>query len=253
MLTTQIFRPTMNSGKVYARLRGSAAPMQEIGGIEQLELAIKETTKKQTDFNRAGGGTRAQVKRVDEVTMKATLQDINPVNLARAVFGSTSPVDVGTITDEAHVAYKGGLIPLAHLNPTAVTLTTAGGSPTTIAAAGNYEVRPEGIFVFDTAVAITDGLAVLVDYTHGAYDLVQAMTDAAPILEMRYAGVNEAMSGDNSVVDLFRVQMGATKKVGLIDSKDFATLDIEGEVMKDPTKTGAGVSAFFKVQVLTPA
>ncbi len=151
------------------------------------------------------------------------------------------------------MAYKGGLIALMHLNPTAVTLTTGGGSPTAIAAAGNYEVRPEGIYVFDTATAITDGMAVLVDYTHGAYDLVQAMVTTAPVVEMRYAGVNEAMSGDNSVVDLFRVKLGATKKVGLIDSKDFATLDIEGEVMKDPTKTGAGTSAFFKVQMLTPA
>lgn len=253
MLSTQIFRPTMNSGKVYARLVGSAAPMQEIGGVEQLELAIKESIKKQTDYNRAGGGTRSQVSRVEEVTMKAVLQDINPVNLARAVFGNTSAVPVGTITDEAHVAYKGGLIALMHLNPTAVTLTTGGGSPTAIAAAGNYEVRPEGIYVFDTATAITDGMAVLVDYTHGAYDLVQAMVTTAPVVEMRYAGVNEAMSGDNSVVDLFRVKLGATKKVGLIDSKDFATLDIEGEVMKDPTKTGAGTSAFFKVQMLTPA
>ena len=253
MLSTQIFRPTMNSGKVYARLVGSAAPMQEIGGVEQLELAIKESIKKQTDFSRAGGGTRSQVSRVDEVTMKAVLQDINPVNLARAVFGNTSAVPVGTIADEAHVAYKGGLIALAHLNPTAVTLTTGGGSPTTIAAAGNYEVRPEGIYVFDTATAITDGMAVLVDYTHGAYDMVQAMVTTAPVVELRYAGVNEAMSGDNSVVDLFRVKLGATKKVGLIDSKDFATLDIEGEVMKDPTKTGAGTSAFFKVQMLTPA
>lgn len=254
MLTTKIFRPTMNSGKVYARLVGAAAPMQEVGGIEQLELAIKETIKKQTDFNRAGGGTRAQVSRIDEVMMKAVLQDLNPVNMARAVFGNTSPVQDGTITDEPHVAYKGGLIALEHLNPTAVTLTTGGGSPTPIAAAGNYEVRPEGIFVFDDAAAITDGgIAVLVDYTHGAYDLVQAMVTAAPIVEMRYAGVNEAMSGENYIVDLFRVKLGATKKVGLIDSKDFASLDIEGEVMKDPTKTGAGASAYFKMQMLTPA
>lgn len=253
MLSTQIFRPTMNSGKVYARLVGSAEPMQDVGGIEQLELNIKETTTKQKDFSRVGGGTRSQVKRVDEMMMKATLQDINPLNLARVVFGKTSSVAVGAITDESHVAYKGGLIALMHLNPTAVTLTTAGGSPTAIAAAGNYEVRPEGIYVFDTATDITDGMAVLVDYTHGAYDLVQALTTSAPILEMRYAGVNEAMIGANSVVDLFRVQVGAAKKIGLIDSKDFASLEIEGEVMKDPTKAGVDVSAFMRVQMLTPA
>ena len=250
MLTTQIFRPTMNSGKVYARLLGSAAPLQDIGGIESLELSIKDTVKKQTDYSRVGGGTRGRVTRIDEVTMKATLQDINPVNLARAVFGETTATAGATVTGESRVAYKGGLVTLANLNPSAVTVKKGA---STIAAASNYEVRPEGIFILESST-LTDGDTITVDYTYGAYDVVQALTIAAPILEMRYAGVNEAMStGQNSVLDLFRVQIGAAKKVGLIDSKDFATLDIEGEVLLDPTKTGNGISKFFKVQMLTPA
>lgn len=252
MLSTQIYRPTMNSGVVYARLAGSSAPMQSIGGIESLELAVEEDTKKQTDYSVGGGGTRAQVKRVTAVTMKATLQDLNPLNLARAVFGETSAVVGATITGEAHTAYKGGLIALAHLSPASVTLKTTGGSPTTIAASGNYEVRPEGIFVLDNAADITNGQSITVDYTHSGYDLIQALTQSAPILEMRYAGINEAMSGAACVVDLFRVQMGATKGLGLINA-DFATLEVEGEVLVDPTKTGAGISRFFRTQMVTPA
>lgn len=253
MNTSQIYRPTMNAGKLYARLVGSAAAMQSIGGVEVLELSIEEDTKKQTDYSVGGGGTRAQVKRVNSVTMKATLQDLNPVNLARAVFGETSAEVAATVTDEPHQAWKGGLIPLAHINPTAVTLTTAGGTPTAIPMAGNYEVRPEGIFIFDNAPGITtDGMNVLVDYAHSGYDVIEALTGAAPILEMRYAGLNEALSGTPSVIDLFRVQMGATKGFGLIND-DFATLEVEGEVLADPTKTGAGVSRFFRAQMVTPA
>ncbi len=250
MQTSQIYRPTLNAGKLYARLLGSNEAMQSIGGVQQLELAIEEDTKKQTDFSVGGGGTRAQVKRVQGVTMKATLQDLNPVNLARAVFGSNSAEAAGTVTDEPHKAYKGGLIPLAHINPSAVTLTTAGGTPTTIPMANNYEVRPEGIFVFDNAPGITtDGMNVLVDYAHGGYDVIEALTGAAPILEMRYAGLNEALSGTPSVVELFRVQLGATQGLGLVND-DFATLEVEGEVLADPTKTGAGVSRFFRVQMV---
>jgi len=252
MQTSQIFRPTLNAGSVYARLVGSTDPMQSIGGIEVLEVSIEEDTKKQQDYSRAGGGTRAQVKRVTSVMLKATLQDLNPLNLARAVFGSTSAIAGATVTDRPHTAYKGGLIALEHISPSAVTVKTTDATPVVISAAGNYEVRPEGIFVFDNATDITNGQAVTVDYTHSGYDLVQALTSAAPILEMRYAGINEASSGDPSILDFYRVQLGAAKGLGMIN-EDFATLEIEGEVLLDPTKTGTGTSRFFRNLLKTPA
>ena len=245
MLTSRIFRPVMNAGVVYARAVGSASALQSIGGLEELTLNIEEDIKKQADYSRGGGGNRAQVSRIKAVGMKAKLQDVNAVNLARAVFGSTSAIAAATVTGEAVTAYQGGLIRLAHLSPTTVVLKKAA---VTIDAAGNYEVRPEGIFVFDDATDIVDADALTVDYAHSGYDLIQALTTAAPILEMSYAGVNEAMEGASSVVDLFRVQMGATKGLGLID-QDFGTLDVEGEVLLDPTQTGAGLSRFFRVQM----
>ena len=247
MLTTsRIFRPVLNAGVVYARLAGAAAPLQSIGGIQELKIDITEDTKKQTDYSRAGGGTRAQVKRVDSVAMSAKLQDLNVVNMARAVFGTASAIAGDTVADEPHKAYKGGLIRLAHIKPTSVAVNKGA---TLIAPAGNYEVRPEGVFIFDNAAAISDGDDLVIDYAFGGYDLIEALTTAAPVLEMSYAGVNEADNANPSTVDLFRVQLGATKSLGLID-KDFGTLDIEGEVLMDPTKTGAGLSRFFRVQMV---
>lgn len=244
MLTTRIFRPTLNAGQVYARLAGTAAKLQSIGGLAELVLNVEEDVKKQKDYSRGGGGNRAQVNRIDSVNMSAKLQDLNPVNLARVVFGTTAAVVGSTVVGEAVTGYKGGLIKLAHLNPTAVTLKNGA---TTVAAAGNYEVRPEGLFVFDDSADVTDGLALTVDYAYGGYDLIEALTQAAPTLEMLYAGVNEAMDGATSTVELYRVRPGALKSWGLIND-DFAELEIEGEVLLDPTKVGAGVSKFFRVR-----
>lgn len=242
--TSRIFRPVMNSGVVYARLYGSSDPLQSIGGIEELKLDIKEDIKKQGNFSTAGGGTRARVSRIDSVGMAAKLQDLNVVNLARAVFGTASTVAGDTVTGEQRKAYKGGLIRLAHIQPSAVVMKKG---VTTIAPA-NYEVRPEGIFIFDSTTAIDDNDDVVIDYAYGGYDMIEALTSAAPILEMSYAGVNEADNEAPSVVDIFRVQLGTTKSLGLID-KDFGTLDIEGEVMMDPSRTGTGLSRFFRVQM----
>jgi len=245
MLTTRIFRPTMTAGVVYARLLNSAAPLQSIGGIAELVLNVEEDIKKQKDFSRGGGGNRAQVNRIESVNMSAKLQDLNPVNLARVVFGDTAAVVGSTVVGEAVTAYKGGLIKLAHLNPSAVVLKK---SAVTIAAAGNYEVRPEGLFVLDGAPDITDADALTVDYAYGGYDVIEALTQAAPTLEMLFAGVNEAMDGATNTVELYRVRTGALKSWGLIND-DFAELEIEGEVLLDPTKTGAGTSKFFRVRM----
>lgn len=245
MLTSRIFRPVLNAGQVYARAYGSATPMQSIGGVAELVLNVEEDTKKQQDLSRAGGGTRAQVKRIKSVNMKAKLQDLNAVNLARAVFGLHSEIAAATVVGEAVKAYEGGLIRLAHIAPTSVVVKKA---TVVVTMAGNYEVRPEGLYIIEGAPGIADGDDLTVDYAYGGYDLIEAITTAAPILEMSYAGLNEAMEGASSTVDIFRVQTGATKALGLIDT-DFATLDIEGEVLIDPAKSGVDISRFFRVQM----
>lgn len=244
MLTTRIFRPTLNAGQIYARSYGAAVALQSIGGLSELQLGIEEDIKKQADYSRAGGGTRSQVNRIKAVTMKLKMQDLNPVNLARGIFGNTAEVAGNTVTDEVVKIYKGGLTRLAHLNPS--TLSVKKGN-TTIAAA-NYEVRPEGLFVYDAAQDAVDGDDWKVTYTHSGYDVIEALTQTAPTLEMMFAGVNEAGTGDTSTVDLFRVRTGALKNWGLINN-DFAELEIEGEVLLDPTKSGAGLSKFFKVRM----
>lgn len=245
MPTIQTFRPMLNSGQVYARLFGSAGPMAEIGGVAELKLSINEDIKKQGDFAHTGGGTRAQVNRIKDVMMEAKLQDLNAVNLARAVFGTASQVATGTIVGEAVVGYKGGLIRLANPTPTSVVVKKAS---TAITMAGNYEVRPEGIYILDTAADITDADALTVDYAHSGFDVVQALTESAPTLEMVFGGRNEADDGKAFVVEVFKVKMGASSGLNLITT-DFAELDVKGEVLADPSKSGVGTSRFFKVSM----
>lgn len=255
MLSTRVFRPTMMAGIVYAREVGSAQPLQPIGGIEEFTVAIDEAKITQSNTSSSGGGNRAVAFRINEMTLSAKLQDLNPINLARSLRSAATAVAAGTVVDELATAQKGGLTRLAHLQPSTVVVRNASTS-TVIAAAGNYEVRPEGLFWYDDAAALNaapaGGLPVEVDYAHSGYDVIQALTAAAPILEMSFSGVNEALEDAPSVVDFWRIQLSATKGLNLISAGAFATLDIEGEVLRDPTKTGAGISKYLRKQMLTP-
>lgn len=238
-----VYKPLLGSGKVYARLYGSATPLAEIGNVSVLEFGVDEDVKKMSDYTKAGGGTYAQVNRINSVTVSMTMLDLNAANIGRALFGGADSVVAGNATGEAHTAYKGGLIRLANPGPSTVVVKNGA---TTYVAGTDYEVRPEGIFILD-AGAIADATAVTVDYAFDAYDVVQALTTGAPEIELSFGGINEADSGNPVLVDAWRVKLGAAKKLGLIGT-DFAELAVEGELLKDTTKTGANISQYMRVQ-----
>ncbi|MGQ0708700.1 MAG: hypothetical protein ACT4NV_03015 [Rhodoferax sp.] len=245
-MTDTAYYPYLGIGKIYARTAGAAAGLIDIGNASKLELAVKEEKKKLQDYRKTGGGVYATVSRIAEATLRMTLNDLNKTNVARAIFGAAAAVDGATITDEAATAYKGAIVPLAHINPTAVTVTDSAGA-TSYTANTDYEVRAGGIFIIP-AGSITDGQSLKVDYTYAAYDKVEAMTTSAVTLELHFEGLNEANSGKPVIVDIWRAQLSPTKALSLLGDK-FADLEVEAEVLADTSKTGAGISQYFRVRM----
>jgi hypothetical protein len=188
----------------------------------------------------------SSVSRISEATLQMTLNDLNKTNVARAVFGTELAVAGASVVDEAVTAYKGAIVPLAHPNPTAVTVTNTAAS-TTFVANTDYEVRAGGIYII-AAGAITDAQALKVDYTYAAYDKVEAMTSASILLELHFEGLNEANSGKPVIVDIYKAQLSPTKALSLLGDK-FADLQVEAEVLADTSKTGVGISQYFRVKL----
>ena len=245
-MTDTVYYPSLGVGKLYARVAGAAAGLLDVGDASKLDLAVKEDKKKQMDSGKLGGGVRATVSRIQEVTLSMTLNDLNKTNIARALFGAEAAVAGATVADEVLTAYKGAISPLAHINPTAVVLTDSTAT-TTYVANVDYEVRAGGIFILATG-AITDGASLKVDYTYAAYDKVEAMTTGAIILELHFEGLNEANSGKPVIVDIYRAQLSPTKALSLLGDK-FADLTVDAEVLIDTSKVGVGISQYFRVKM----
>lgn len=243
-MSTKTYKPYLGSGKVYARVVGSAMALAEVGNVSELKLTTDEESKELKN-NTGGGGTYAEVKRINGVGVSMVLHDLNQVNLSRALKGTASEVVAGTVTDEVQVAYKGGLCRLAHPGPTAVIVTNTGATVTYVAGT-DYEVRGEGVFVLP-GTTIADAESINVSYSHADYDVVEALTQSGVELEMAFGGINEADSDKPVLVDLYRVSLGAAKELSLIGD-DFASLALEGKLLVDGSKTGAGKSKFFSVK-----
>lgn len=240
------YYPYLGSGKIYARTAGSATGLVELGNATKLELSVKEDKQKLKDYSKPGGGTYASVSRISEATLSMTLNDLNKANVARAVFGTASAVAGALVVDEVVTAYKGALVPLAHINPTAVVLTNSAAT-TTYVAGTDYEVRAGGLFIFATG-AITEAQALKVDYSYAAYDKVEAMTSSSIVLELHFEGLNEANNGRPVVVDIYKAQLSPTKALSLLGDK-FADLQVEAEMLADTGRVGAGISQYFRVKM----
>jgi len=246
-LIRKTYRPSMTVGKVYARPYGSQAPLAEIGNVLELTLDHSEQVVKQQDMTQLGGGTYAEVRRVQEVNLSMKLSDLNVVNLTRATLGTMQAMEAGVVQDEEHTAALGGLVRLEHIAPTEVTVKTGdeAATATPVEMAGNYEVRPEGIYVLPGATGIEDGGKLWIGYSYGEQAVIDAITTKAQELELSFGGLNEAEDGRPCVVDVFRVSQSVTKQLALINDK-FGELDVSGSVLQDPTKTGQGTSKYYR-------
>lgn len=255
-VTTQTYRPTLTSGQVYLRVAGSAAPLRAIGNVTQLDLAISEDEKAVTDYTTPGGGTWSSVSRINDVIATMILTDLDPINLARAVYGSETDTAVTVVTAELHGAVQGGLVRLAHPIDTTKTVTVKYGTDATIATATatgvamtDYEVRPEGIVILGGAIGIANTSdAIKVSYTSSAYSAIEALTTGSQVFELSFGGLNEANSNTPVILDIYKLKLSAAKSLGMITT-DFANLELTGKVLMDSTKTG-GVSKYFKVSMV---
>jgi hypothetical protein len=157
----------IGSGKVYLRTVGSGAPLRFVGNVSALSFSISEDVKELKDYTKPGGGTYNEVRRVQSVEASMTLHDLSPENLAVALFGNSSAISAGAVTDEEHALYRGGLVKLdAPIDTAVVPVVTLAATP--------------GARANSTAVALNDLLVPAAP--NGFYYRVSTAgtTDAAP-------------------------------------------------------------------------
>jgi hypothetical protein len=233
-------------GQVFLREVGAAAAMLPIGNVSKLSFGVSEDVKEQKDYTAIGGGTVAEVRRINSVECSMTLLDLDKGNIARAFLGTAANVAGAAITGEVQIGYKGGLLMLAKPIDTTAAVVVKQGA-TTYVAGTDYEVQSGGIVVLESG-AIVDGTVLSVDYQSLDHATVEGITTNAKEYELYFAGMNEAKGGRPVNVHAYRVKLGPTAALDLLND-DFASFEVKGKLLRDNTKQDAGVSKYFRVQI----
>ena len=233
-------------GQVYLQELGGTGGLLPIGNVSALGFAVTEETRELRDFTRGGGGTRNEVRRVQSVECSMTLHDLSPANLSRVLYGTTSALTAGAQTGVVLGTYQGPgtYLPFVGvMDPTVAPVINDGASP--LVAGTDYNIAGNGILVTNTApVGLAVGDTITANYTRKGTDVVQALTSSGKEYRLVFDGLNEALSGKRTMVDAFRVKLGAAQNLGLIGD-EYAALEVTGKLLIDPTKTGAGLSQYF--------
>ncbi len=229
-------------GPIFLRKRSGTGGLIPIGNASALNFAVEEDVKALPDHTEAGGGTRNEVRRIKSVGIKVKVHDLSPDNISLAVYGDSTAVAAGTVTDEAITAKLGALVPLSHTAPSSAVVQDETDT-TTYVEGTDYEVRSSGLW-FPGDSNISDDQLLHVDFTYPGQDVVEALTQSAEEYEMLFEGLNEARSGKAAVVRSHRNKFGPTKSLDLIGD-DFAGLELEGTVLSDSSQP-VGLSRFFK-------
>lgn len=116
-----------------------------------------------------------------------------------------------------------------------------------LVAGTDYTVAGNGVTIADAA-EYTAGEPLEADFTRQASDVVQALVNSPKEYRLYFDGLNEARSGKPSVVEAFRVKLGAARNISLIGD-DYASLELTGKLLVDTSKSGVGVSQYFTAKV----
>jgi hypothetical protein len=242
-MTTQAY---IGKGSIYIAKAGD--PLIRIGNTSKLEFAIEEDKKEQMDYENPGGGVADSVTRIKSVKLSLSVHKLSAENLALALRGASAAVTGGAVVDEAHANVQvGGLVVFNKTPDISVAyVVTDNAGTTTYTVGADYIVRRAGLEI-PAGSTIADASTIKVDYTALAAMKVEALTAVGEELRLVFDGVNEA-NGKAMLVEAFRVKPGAAKGWSLIGD-DFATLEIEADVLKDETITTTGLSQYFKARM----
>lgn len=227
------------------RVKGSNDPFVPVATVSKLDFEHEEETKEL----RANKGLAkvGEVKRLTGVKVKITAHSFKADDLVRVLRGTKASIVAGAATDEPITVAKGGLIRLAHLNPSAVVVKD---DLAAIVPATEYEVRPAGIY-FPADSTLVNGDEITVSYSYPAQETVEALVNSGLEYEMVADGLNEADSGKPFVVDVWRLTLGILSNLPLMGD-DFAEYEIEGAVLADLTKA-VGKSQYYRTSAVVAA
>jgi len=235
-------------GRVYIGTRdsnGNPQSMRWLGNVPELKVSLNVETIEHKESYSGQRLTDLQLIKAKSGEFTCAVENFSIENLELTLYGQTSSVTAGTVTNEALPtgAVAGGVYLLANQFVSAVTVKDSAATPATLTAGTHYKVHAEqGAIEILNVGTFTQPFKV--DYSYGAAKRLAMFKSAQPEVWLRFDGLNTADSNTRVIVDLYRVVLNPTKDFSLIGD-DIQKFELSGRVLADTTKSDTGPLGLF--------
>lgn len=232
-------------GRVYIGARDAAGNPQGlnyVGNVPELKVSLSVETLEHQESTSGQRLTDLQLIKTKKGEFACTLEELIPVNLELALYGTTTEQATGTVTDEAlpNPLTLGSLYLLAQQNVSTVVVKDSTATPKTLAA-GQYRLNAKHGSLSITDIT-TDGPFVepfTVDYAYGAAQSTALFTQPLPERWVRFEGLNTADGNREVVIDLYRVAINPARELSII-TEELLKFELSGQVLADTLKSASG-------------
>ena len=233
-------------GKGVVRARKGSGGLFSLGNVSKLDLSFDEDKKELKNYMTAGGGNLDTVSRISAVTLGMTCTNFDPETLAIPLRATVTAEAGGAVADEAHDnVILGGHVPFAKIPDLTAVITVKKGA-VVLDKDVDYSLDTSGITIATDGTLVA-GDDITVSYTALASHTIEALTTSGDEYELVFDGLNEARSGKAFRVTAFRCKFSPMSGFGLI-SDDFGSYEMPADVLADPTRSGVGISQYFKIK-----
>lgn len=245
----------MTTKSTTVRLSGliKLAPVQSNAYVDfvnstTMDLALE--TDEITVENATGGGGNDDIDRkVKSLKLSVSARRVSVDLLELALGGAATKVATGAVTAETHVVEAlGAEIILNNLRDRTVALVvTPDGGGTPLVAGEDYEITQFGIRPLEGGdIAVDDEISVA--YTKAAQVKVEALLNLAAERGVFIAAKNER-TGADWAGKFHRVSFSPAKNLKFYDGNQFASFDLEAEVLIADWITGDNLSRYYQLLV----
>lgn len=216
-------------------VNGVAGAEREVGNVpdfqfetdgDQLEHQESMTGARTTDF------TMTTVKKVN---FSATLEEVNPENLAYILNGTNTEIAGGAVTDQSiGTVVVGQKVALGAYNVSSVIVKDSTGTPVVVNASKYTLDASFGTLVFNDVTGLT--MPLKVDYTAGTATATTINANDSKEYELTFRGIN-TVNQKKVELKLWRTKKDPKATFPMIH-EELGKYEIAGMALSDITKAG---------------
>ncbi|MCA0240168.1 MAG: hypothetical protein LCI02_04855 [Proteobacteria bacterium] len=237
-------------GKVWSRrLNVGGGKWRWWGDVSSLTIAMEIEKLEHKESYSGNKGIARSFPTSKALKLTATVHQLDTDSLAETVYGATSAIAAGAVVGEdLGTVAVGDVLKLDYAGVSALVITDSTVPTAATIAAGNYVLDERFGSLEFTGLPSSPAptMPLKAAYSHLAAKQVNFLTQAQPIVEFRYEGINLAESNAPQIVEIYRMGTDPLQELALINNDtNLSGAQITMAALIDSTKSATGALGQF--------